>query len=221
MKLFASLSMLFLAFTLAARAQSSLQVVTVSPRGTVAGTAESQRIIVTFNQPMVALSGLSAQPMATGPFTLAPTATGTFRWLGTSSMEFQPEKPLSLATKFTVTIPAGLKAVSGATLAQAYTWSFESARPAVLGTLPGEGAQWIKVDNEIYLRFHQPVNAAAAASFLEITASPKGTKARSARGVSSGGAATKVAFAGNHPAPQTLVEIGEMGENPAEVLVLR
>ncbi len=196
MKFIVSLLAFSLASVFAANAQNTLQVVTVSPRGTAASPAESQRIVVTFNQPVVALSGLSDQPVTTGPFSITPAITGTFRWLGTSSVEFQPDKPLPLATKFTVTIPAGLKAASGASLAQAYTWSFETARPQVVRTLPEEGAQWLEVNTEIVLRFNQPVHLDAA-NFITITS-----------GASNTATTNKIPFTLRRPTQEEMQQLG-------------
>ncbi len=204
MKFMASCLTVLLTCTLAAQTPLALQVVSVSPRGTAASEAENQRLVVTFDQPVAPLAGLSGQPMTTGPLTLAPPVAGTFRWLGTASLEFRPDKPLPLATKFTVTIPAGVKAASGAVLAQAYTWSFETSRPKVIGSLPQQGAKWISLDAEVYLRFDQPVNLAAAANFVTIASGAAGS---TQRGVPAGTAAQKIPFTTRLPTDEEMREL--------------
>ncbi len=161
-------------------AQQAVQIVSATPKGKTGSLAEAQRIVVTFNQPMVALKGLS-EPMSSGPFVIVPNVAGTFRWLGTSSIEFQPSAPLTPATKFTVTIPAGLKAVSNATLAQPYSWTFETPRPSVMQTWPENEAQHIHPEAEILLRFSLPVNANAIANFITLTTGKQAV--RTVRGV--------------------------------------
>ena len=201
-------------------AQEAVQVVSVSPLGATQNVHEASRIIVTFNQPMVALAGLDDKPMTSGPFTISPAVTGTFRWLGTSSVEFQPAAALPLATKFTITIAAGIKAVSGATLAQAYTWSFETVRPQIIGTVPANGARWVRLDSEIFFRFNQRMNAPALANFFTITTSGKVIIQKIVRGFPVPTATNRIPFKVRQATTEDLKNLRELGDSTDSVVVL-
>ena len=48
---------------------------------------------------------------------------------GSASVELVPRTPLPFATRFTVTVPPGLKGVDGSTLKEGYSWSFDTPGP--------------------------------------------------------------------------------------------
>ncbi len=144
-----------------------LEVPVTSPRGLLAGSDQAQTIIATFNQPMVALSGVPTD-QASGPMELTPNVRGKYRWMGTATLTFSPEEPLSMATGYRVRIPAGTRALSGATLAQDVVWNFETPRPLVVRTWPFQTQQYVEPDHTILLRFNQPVDPQAVAPFCSI-----------------------------------------------------
>lgn len=206
--------------TLPLAAQQPVQIVSVSPKGATQSVAEAQRIVVTFNQPMVALAGLGDKPLASGPFTVSPAVAGVFRWLGTSTVEFQPSAPLPLATKFTVTVKAGIKSISGGSLAQGHTWSFETMRPRIIGTLPMKDAKWAARNTEIYFRFNQKMNASALASFFTITTVGKdgATKTKSRPGTRT--ASNRIAFKVRQAGATDLENLRQLGNSADSVVVL-
>ena len=211
------LTLLFAATSL--HAQQAVQIVSATPKGKTSSAAEAQRIVVTFNQPMIALKGLS-EPMSSGPFVIVPNVAGTFRWLGTSSIEFQPSAPLAPATKFTVTIPAGIKAVANATLAQPYSWTFETIRPAVIQTWPENEAQHIHREAEILLRFNLPVNANAITNFITLTTG-KPAPARVVRGVALPSTATRVPIKIRAATVEDLNELSDWQQTLEHVIIIK
>ena len=89
---------------------------------------------ITFSKPVVALGTVDGGPRpARRRPAIEPAVAGEWRWLGSASVEFVPARPLPDGTRFTVTVPAGLRAVDGSVLAEPYSFSFETRRPAVLG----------------------------------------------------------------------------------------
>jgi hypothetical protein len=65
--------------------------------------------------------------------------TGEWRWLGSSSVEFVPEKPLDFGTAYVLTVPAGVVALDGATLAAPVVVEFETPRPELESISPSSG----------------------------------------------------------------------------------
>ena len=93
-------------------------------------------ISVTFNQPMVPLGTLADLSTLQVPVVLQPSLPGTWRWLGTKTLTFEYDSEqidrLPKATEFRVTIPAGVKSLSGAELTQGVTWTFSTPAPQVV-----------------------------------------------------------------------------------------
>ena len=137
-----------------AGADGTLAVVAARPRG-VAGS--DVRPTVTFSRPVMLLSTVEAQATVPPPAQLQPSVPGEWRWLGSASVEFVPQAPLPFATRFTVTVPAGLKSVDGRALAEAYSWSFDTPAPALQTTDPAEHWAWTIPDQHFSVVFNQPV----------------------------------------------------------------
>ncbi|HVV86374.1 MAG TPA: alpha-2-macroglobulin family protein [Kofleriaceae bacterium] len=133
----------------------------LSPQGDV--RAESE-IRVRFAEPMVAVAAVG--PAATPPATITPAIAGAWRWLDTRVAVFTPSAPrLPQATAFTVTVAAGTRALSGATLADATTATFTTASPMIASTFP-RGV--LRPDSAIEVTFDQRVDPAAIARFLRV-----------------------------------------------------
>ena len=87
---------------------------------------------ITFSQPMVAVTSQD-DAASVQPVVLKPQPKGTWRWIGTRTIVFDPEIRFPQATTYTVTVPAGTKSATGETMAAAKTFTFETryARVAV------------------------------------------------------------------------------------------
>ncbi|MGD8732818.1 MAG: Ig-like domain-containing protein, partial [Anaerolineales bacterium] len=74
-------------------------------------------INVTFNQPMVPITTVEDLSEAEVPVEVDPDLEGTWRWLGTKTLNFQYDSDLidrlPMATEYTVTIPAGTTSATG------------------------------------------------------------------------------------------------------------
>src|SRR6185295_11039443 len=68
---------------------------------------------------------------------------------------------LTAATSFHVVVPAGTRALGGASLAQPFVFDFETPAPAVVSSEPAPGSDGEEPDVQLRLRFNQPVSAAA------------------------------------------------------------
>lgn len=130
-----------------------LAVVVARPQGRATGEV---RPALTFSRPVVALGTVEAEAPPPG-FVLSPAAPGRWRWLGSTSVEFQPEGRLPASTRFTVTVPKGLRALDGAALAEPYTFTFDTQHPAIQQVAPPPGFRWATPDQVVSLLLDQPV----------------------------------------------------------------
>jgi hypothetical protein len=77
------------------------------------------RISVTFSHPMVPLADLARLAEMPSPLSITPKVAGTFVWLGTDTVAFQPEGRLPFGNKYSATVSAGTKSALGGALAEA------------------------------------------------------------------------------------------------------
>ncbi|MCX5745137.1 MAG: hypothetical protein NT062_21845, partial [Proteobacteria bacterium] len=146
-----------------------LAVPEVFPRGPT--NAEST-IRVRFDEAMVPIARageVTGQP----PVTLVPAVAGTWRWLDTRVLEFQTTaKRFPMASSFTITVPAGTRAVSGNPLVADVITTFTTKAPQVVDF----GPRLVRPDEPVYLLFDQDVDAAAIGPFLDVKTGRSKTK---------------------------------------------
>lgn len=132
------------------------------------------RITIVFDRPVVPLTqvqGASAdKKIANWPVTITPFVKGRWRWIGTTSVTFEPEKSLPLATKFTVQVPPGIVTVSGDATEKDFSWSFETERPRIMITDPGEGSRSAGPGARIAVTFSQDMDLISAKDGMKLTA---------------------------------------------------
>ncbi len=135
-------------------ADGSLAVVAAAPQGKAVGPVLPQ---ITFSKPMVALGTVASERSLAPPASLSPPVAGEWRWVGSASLEFVARAPFPDGTRFTVTVPAGLRAVDGSSLAETFVSSFETRRPRLVRIDPRNGWGWLTPTSRISLTFDRPV----------------------------------------------------------------
>ncbi|GAJ20948.1 unnamed protein product, partial [marine sediment metagenome] len=106
-----------------------VKILSTAPRGSVQDIGETSAVIISFNQPMVALQEIP-EGEGTGPLLIKPPASGKYRWMGTRTLVFLPQKGrFPYATDFTVTVPRGVSSISGQILEKDFSFSFETPSP--------------------------------------------------------------------------------------------
>ena len=146
-------------------AATGLRIVTAGPAGELTTLAQANEITVVFSEPMVVL-GRIPSPVVAPFFHLEPAVKGTFRWSGTTTLIFTPDKPLPSATEFTVTVDTKAKSVAGLTLDQPYQWTFTTPTIRLVNT------DFYRKDNGavvIAMFFNQPVDASVLLPHLRLT----------------------------------------------------
>jgi len=121
-------------------------------------------IRVRFDEPMVPVAQVGQ--VAALPVTITPAVAGTWRWLDTRVATFTSKTArLPGSTNFTVTIPAGVRAVSGATLVSDVSAEFSTAPVTLVGTYPTVP---LRTDSPFVVEFDQDVDATAIAKVLRV-----------------------------------------------------
>ncbi|MBP8997140.1 MAG: Ig-like domain-containing protein [Anaerolineaceae bacterium] len=137
-------------------------------------------ISITFNQPMVPLGTLADLATLEVPVKLQPTLPGTWRWLGTKTLTFEYDSEqidrLPKATEYRVTIPSGVKSLSGAELLQEVSWTFSTPAPKVIEIYPENIPQ--TTDPLVFLHFDQRIDPQAVLETITMFAGSQPVKLR-------------------------------------------
>ncbi|MBX3220823.1 MAG: hypothetical protein KF795_09905 [Labilithrix sp.] len=128
-------------------------------------------LTMTFTQPMVAVTAVDEVNKEHPPVRLVPEPAGKWRWLGTRTLMFQPDKRFPMATEYAVEVPAGTRAQNGQSLASAERWTFTTPPPAVKHAHPRGSSE--PLDPMMFVEFDQAVDPKAMLAFVEATG-PKG-----------------------------------------------
>lgn len=130
-----------------------LKVVVSTPRGEVRGTI---RPTITFDRPVKALGALGAREAPVAE--ISPTLEGRWRWLGSTTVEFEPTEQPPLSTAYTVRVKSGLVALDGGALAEDHVFTFETPRIRPLRGDPvssWRAWRWVAPDQEFSVTFNQ------------------------------------------------------------------
>jgi hypothetical protein len=141
-----------------------LEVTRRSPEGNANPQAT---VLVGFNQPMVPLGAVDKVDSQV-PATLEPKAAGKWRWLDTSTLVFQPDVRLPMATDFAVSVPAGTKSTLGGSLAAPVTFRFSTPPVTVVTQYPSQ--EVVSRTPILWVGFDQRVDANAALAALVVRA---------------------------------------------------
>ena len=98
-----------------------LEIVRHAPVGAV---EIAPHLTATFSHPMVEVTSHGDLAKGAPPISITPMPPGKWRWVGTQTVLYEPEKRFPMATDYQAEIPAGTRAASGQTLANAEKWSF-------------------------------------------------------------------------------------------------
>ena len=145
-----------------------LQVTHISPIGSTEGYAESFKILIGFNQPMVALERIMRDARE-GPLVLEPAIRGKYRWLGTRTLAFIPDDTIKPATQYKARLLKDrIASLTGMTLTTDTVWSFQSIRPSLITSLPYQGSQFVELNAYIYLHFNMEMSPDRIADKIKI-----------------------------------------------------
>jgi hypothetical protein len=132
-----------------------VQVTEVAPKG-------MQALI---NAPIEVYFDRSVNP-ATLVLGVSPVIPGSLHWVTDAQVQFRPTSPLTMATKYTVTVTT-VQGLDGSTLPRPYSWTFKThGTPKVLSYQP-HGTD-IGPDVPVTMVFNVPMDEASVGSNLEV-----------------------------------------------------
>ena len=159
---------LFVFLPIVVFAAEELKVISATPQGDLNSLDDSKAVTITFNRPVVALSGVK-KDVREGPITLIPEVSGTYRWMGTSTLSFIPDKKLTYSTRYVVQVNAPITSVDGAIMAKDFSFSFVTPRPQIQEVFPYQGQTQITLEQPIFMKFNQAMDIKKAAQFVTLT----------------------------------------------------
>jgi uncharacterized protein YfaS (alpha-2-macroglobulin family) len=146
-----------------------LEVLRYSPEGEI---PIAPFVNITFNQPMVPLATISDLAEDEVPVLLEPALPGTWRWLGTKTLNFQYDSTLidrlPMATEYQVTVPAGTQSSIGGVLGETIQFSFSTPTPTLKTYYPSYDPQ--PLDPIFFVGFDQRINPDAVLATIKVTA---------------------------------------------------
>jgi uncharacterized protein YfaS (alpha-2-macroglobulin family) len=146
--------------------QGPLRVLRHLPEGDV---TFAPHLSVTFSQPMVPVSSHGDLAGKEPPVKLRPQPPGRWRWIGTQTLLFEPEKRFPMASEFEVEVPAGTRSELGSELAAAEVWKFRTPPVKVVDSTP-RGRWGQKLDVLMSMSFDQAVDGEAILKHLQVSA---------------------------------------------------
>jgi uncharacterized protein YfaS (alpha-2-macroglobulin family) len=142
---------------------SPLKIERFAPEGDV---ELAPHLTMTFSQPMVPVTSID-ELKEHPPVRLVPEPPGKWRWLGTRTLMFQPDKRFPMATEYVVEIPAGTRSQAGQALSAASTWTFRTPPPTMKQSHPHGHSE--PLEPLVFLEFDQAIDAKAMLGFVELT----------------------------------------------------
>ena len=103
------------------------------------------------------------------PVKLTPEPAGKWRWIGTKTLQFEPDVRFPMATQYSVSVPAGTKSAIGGTLSSAKTWTFTTPAPTVKKTYP-DGDVPRPLDTLMFVELDQRIDPRGSAKTIRVKA---------------------------------------------------
>ena len=154
----------------------ALEIVDFGPSGKLPVENRRPNIYVMFNQPMVPLAQLGTPITDSDILTITPPVDGVYRWYGTKTLGFRPNRHLLDVPRYTVSIAAGSRSLSGQTLKKTFSFDILGEPVEMVNMFPGNDADNVigvrdvptTMAREITLEFSQPVDLEHIAKFIKI-----------------------------------------------------
>jgi alpha-2-macroglobulin len=160
----------------APRPSATLEVIRFSPAGEV---PIAPHLSVTFDQPMVALTSHDDAVASGVPVRIEPMPPGRFRWVGTKTLLFDPDVRFPMATEYTVTVSAGTRSATGATLEREVRFELATPAPRLVARHPVDETH--RRDPLIFLGFDQRIDPARVAETVSLVVKKRRFSVRVAR----------------------------------------
>ncbi|WP_295161645.1 Ig-like domain-containing alpha-2-macroglobulin family protein [uncultured Brachyspira sp.] len=145
-----------ISFIMGASMFAAVNIDRTTPIGENVSRNNYKAITVTFNQQMIALQALKDAPNEYFSFNI--DIKGYCKWLSINTLAFYPEDPLPDNTAIEVTLKKGIKSeLTGDTLENDYTWTFNTVRPIMQKSSPYNGQSDLPTDVSIVIYYNMPI----------------------------------------------------------------
>lgn len=152
-----------------ADASTPLEVLRVTPSGETVGPVPT--ITLVFSAPMVPISSVDEVAALDVPVSLSPQVPGRWRWLGTTTLVFEADEHLPMATHVTVTVDADrARSVHGQRLADDVVHTVSTAPPRVRSVHPAPHTPTVLAP-VVVVTFDQPVDDEGVLPFITLEGS--------------------------------------------------
>jgi Ice-binding-like/Bacterial Ig-like domain len=132
-------------------------VILTSPVNLATAVALSTTVSANFSLAMAPATINATTFTLTGPGAVA--VAGTVTYAGTTAT-FTPTARLAASTLYVATITTGAQSTGGNALAANFVWSFTTAAPTVISTVPASGAMAVAINTLVSATFSEPMNPA-------------------------------------------------------------
>lgn len=145
------------------------KVLLMTPHNGSEAIPADAKINIMFDRPLTGLTTLEAGRENFPNIKIEPATPGRFKWLGTTTLQFIPEK-LNLATNYKITVPAGTEVMDGGVTESEATASFETIRPDALSMISTDAQSdiYISPKSKFKLTFNQSVDLVSAAEMIKL-----------------------------------------------------
>ncbi|AFG36553.1 alpha-2-macroglobulin family protein [Spirochaeta africana] len=153
------------------------EILEFGPQGELPTEVRRPTVFVVFSQPMVPLTRLGQRMSQNALMQIEPELPGTFRWMGSRILSFQPDLAMDAQLEYRVTVPADAPALTGQQLGQAFSFSFFREPLDFVGMFPGSPESETVIDpddappavtDEITVLFTYPVDMEFIQEYLRV-----------------------------------------------------
>ena len=135
-------------------------------------------IYVMFNKPIVPLGQLGKPIFETDLLTITPPVDGVYRWYGTRTLGFRPDRPLQDRPKYTISVSSHAAALDGETLGAAFSFDVFGEKVKMVNMFPGDNAGHavnlydvpVELARQLTVEFNQPVDPSHIAASMTVSA---------------------------------------------------
>ena len=156
------------------------EVVEFGPEGLLPTEVRRPTVFVVFSQPVVPLTQLGSTMRENALMSISPELPGTFRWMGSRILSFQPDEPMNAQLEYVVEIAGDTPALTGQIMEQAFQFSFFREPLSMVHMYPGSPDSDVVINpedahpdevSEITVEFSYPVDIEFIQQFLQIRVS--------------------------------------------------
>lgn len=140
------------------------------PSGKVTSMKDLQTVTVVFSKSMVPLSPSWEEYDGSKLLTFEPEVKGKYKWNGTSTLVFVPDKPFEAGRRYKATVSGEAKSIYGDSMGKPYEWTIEALPPEALSIYPsGDGVVYHQIGQPVMVRFNQKPDMASATNFIKLS----------------------------------------------------